>query len=233
MSTKKTKATGKKTASPTRSLAYWQNRFPAPPPPRPPDPIPVGGGSIEAYLKSASPREAGQYLLHLRAQDFRSKIPEPSAKRRKNPALTGDELILFENAVASFRMKEMERHSYTEIMVQDAFRRSDKRTFEIIAMALDYAPTFYQTKFGRIVLEAMQVAANIMQTENRFPTKTEVKLGVKLAIGINCYPIEPDAAAEWTPVWRNARLKFLESGKAQRTKTKHGDKYTAPKRVLK
>ena len=178
--------------------------------------------TIQKYIKEEGPRAAASFLRHLANRDNLSKIPDPSATRRKEPPFTSDELTLFEFAVESFREKEMRRNSYTEIMLQDAFRRSDKRTFEIVAMACEYAATSYQTKHGKNVICAMECAARIMEDQNRLPTKYEVKKAVNDKIESAAFAIADSQS--WTKVLRDARLGDLPTKLPKRGPTGQGNR---------
>lgn len=174
----------------------------------------------EIYMKRVGPFEAGMFLRHKIERDELSQIPEPSAVRRKAPRLSDDERFIFDEAVSSFRGLAMPRDSALEILMQDAFRRNDKRFFEIVAQASDFADEPYQTKHGKNVLSAMRVAAAVMVQDHRFPTKGEVKIGVIGELETDAFPVD---STRWTEVFRDARLTFLDSEKQKRGKTRHGD----------
>jgi hypothetical protein len=178
------------------------------------------GQTNEEYMERVGPHGAAAMLRFLIKRDCRSKIPDPSAKRRKNPTLAGDELTLFEFAVESFREKSMEHYSYVAIMIRDAFQKNDKRTFEIIAMASDYVKEPYQTKHGKNVLATMEAAAEIMEKEDRFPTKDELKQRVNVMLGLDAYGAKDNQ--DWTKVFGTAQLKFLKAKPPKRGLTGHG-----------
>jgi hypothetical protein len=151
-----------------------------------------------------------------------SKIPDPKTARTKTPDLNGDELCLFEAAVEGFLRKEMTTDTVLDILVKDAFAQNDRRAFEIIQKACDYANSPHQIKHGRNVIAAIETTIEILEKQRRFPLKHEVKTAVNRKLGPVAFG-ESDAQA-WTKIFKDAFLKFLPKSNPGSVKTAESGK---------
>ncbi len=80
------------------------------------------------------------------------------------------------------------------------------------------------TTFAAHVIISMRQAANIMNEENRIPTKAEVIAAVKAVfkqIGRTDFQEDPQ---RWTEIFKAATLSDLPRGNASHTETRHGNK---------
>ena len=176
---------------------------------------------IECMERGEFP-QAIALLRHLHERAMLSKIRDPQTARTKTPDLNGDELCLFEAAVEGFIRKEMTTGAVLDILGKDAFARNDRRAFEIIQKACDYAGRPQQIKHGRNVIAAIEATIEILEKQRRFPSKHEVKTAVNQKLGLNAFP-EYDAQS-WTKVFRDAHLKFLPKSNPGSVKTAESGK---------
>ncbi|MDA7890972.1 hypothetical protein N9C66_05195 [Akkermansiaceae bacterium] len=176
---------------------------------------------IECMERGEIP-QAIALLLHLHERAMLSKIPDPKTARTKTPDLDGDELCLFEAAVESFLRKEMTTGTVLDILVKDAFARNDRRAFEIIQKACDYAGRPHQIKHGRNVIAAIEATIEILEKQRRFPSKYEVKAAVNQKLKLNAF--DEDEAQPWTKVFKDAYLRFLPKSNPGSVKTAESGK---------
>lgn len=171
--------------------------------------------SSEEYLAECMEKgEIPQAIAHLKHKAERiglSKILSIRANREMQKKYNEDELCLFENAVESFRQRELTTESALDLLLKDAFAQSSRRTFEIILDAYDFYKHPKQNKHGIIVVAAISLTLKFLEENKAFPTKLKVKQMVEKQLAYDSYGI--DESGKWANVFKDAGLRFLPDGK--------------------
>ena len=172
-------------------------------------------------MQKVGPVEAGKFLRFKISKYELTPWPDPSTARRKGLQLTGDEQYLLDEAVAGFRKQGTVPGGGLDILIQDAFRNRNGRTFELIAEAAKLADGHYQNKFEKNLLTAMRAAADVMIEEQVFPTKDRIKSMVIDVLGDDAFQL--DESQRWTEVLRESQLSFLPQERGVKEGNKHGE----------
>jgi hypothetical protein len=128
-----------------------------------------------------------------------------------------DERMVFAEAVHSFDIGSPTADLSAEIA--DAIKGGDKRTFEIIAAAAEYAKDTPRTQFSKSVIAARKSALGLKAETGQWPTKAAVKAAVIKTMRSATFG--GDESSRWTEVFRFAGLGFLPSGKPKRTRSRN------------
>lgn len=139
-------------------------------------------------------------------------LPLPSPGRGKRQAVTFDEKMIFIEALHSFHLQSITSELSADIA--EAIKTGDRRTFEIIAEAADYAKNTPRTQFSKTVIAARKSALSLKAATGQWPTKEDVRKAV--IDRMKSATFGNDEASRWTEVFKYAGLGFLPTGKPKR-----------------
>ena len=167
---------------------------------------------LDYCIKRGETAQAIAFLKHKNERIGLSKIPSPSTVKRKSAKYSGDELCLFEAAHESFRNGKLEPSSVLDILIKDAFTQKNRRAFEIILEAYDFAQNPKQNYAGTLVVAVIEATLELLEKDSTFfPTKKEVKYAVRNKLGKKEKHMAYDMgeSSEWANVFTLAGLKSL------------------------
>ena len=178
---------------------------------------------LDYCIKRGETAQAIAFLKHKSERIGLSKIPSPSTVKRKSAKHSGDELCLFEAAAESFLTGKLEPSSVLDTLIKDAFTQKNRRAFEIILKAYDFAQSPEQNYAGTLVVAVIKETLNLLEKDSTvFPTKKEVKCAVRNKLKKekihkayeNIYKAyDMGESSEWANVFTLAGLKSLPERK--------------------
>lgn len=167
-------------------------------------------------IKRGETAQAIAFLKHKAERIGLSRIPSPSTVKRGSAKYSGDELCLFEAAVESFLTGKLEDFSVLDVLIKDAFAKKNRRAFEIILKAHDFAESPEQNYDGILVVATIRATLELLEKDSTFfPTKQEVKRSVveKLGKKRSHKAYDLGESSEWAKIFTLAGLKGLPQGK--------------------
>jgi hypothetical protein len=176
---------------------------------------------LDYCIKRGETAQAIAFLKHKSARIGLSKIPSPSTVKRKSAKYSGDELCLFEAAAESFLTGKLEPSSVLDTLIKDAFTQKNRRAFEIILKAYDFAQSPKQNYAGTLAVAVIKSTLELLEKDSTvFPTKKEVKCAVinKLGKKLMHKAYDKGESSEWANVFTLAGLKSLPERKPLESK---------------
>jgi len=143
---------------------------------------------------------------------FEGMLPLPSPGRGKRQSMPFDERMIFIEAVHSFHIAEPTAD--LSHYIAEAIKTGDRRTFDLIAEAADYAKNTPRTQFSETVIAARKSALSLKAATGQWPTKKDVRKAV--IDRMKSATFGNDESSRWTEVFKRAGLGFLPTGKPKR-----------------
>lgn len=164
---------------------------------------------------------AESFLRHLTQRDRNTERRYPDPRTKKKPQ-SSDWQITRSHAADALRSGCIEPHSLLAMHIHDAFTMRDGETIEdrqaraveVFDACLDAAKKLTEVTDIRnffILVDAAADHAVASIGRGTFPTKMQVETATVKSTGIRGTEV-----AEWTKIFRHARLSFLEKGKQHR-----------------
>jgi hypothetical protein len=165
---------------------------------------------FEEHAHSAAEAMKGGVLaLH---SLFEGMLPLPSPRRGKRHSMPIEERMVFVEAVHSFHIAEPTAD--LSHYIAEAIKTGNRRTFEIIAAASNYAKNTPRTQFSETVIAARKSALSLKAATGQWPTKKAVREAV--IAKMKSATFGADESSRWTEVFKYAGLGFLPTGKPKR-----------------